>query len=288
MLKTRISQKTLQKMFCEPFFQKTSSKLLFKVLRQRKIFSCKIIKVISSLFLEFYHGWLRLDPFGTWQIFITNSVGIPTSLKVVSRAKIHFHVIGTLSHQAVSRHRVSVHSIHGERYQHTRTLWFFLNMGHPCHLLGLLLQSYLETQLQQTYWRSIGHVRALLTRLIFTSNSDSRIALAEKDKKLKCDGNGNQDSILQRYSIGFRSPVGSCQARPFCSNHQPARRIEQPRTHSVGLRRTQVRRGLAHPGSGTDGGSGSTATWSGPRRPGCHCQKWWGRTTTHSTLGFYS
>ena len=49
----------------------------------------------------------------------------------------------------------------------------FFNTGHPQPLFGLLLRSFLETQLQQTYWRSIGHIRALLTRLIFTSGINS-------------------------------------------------------------------------------------------------------------------
>ena len=49
----------------------------------------------------------------------------------------------------------------------------FFNRSHPRPLFGLLLQSFLLTQLQQTYWRSIGHVRALLTRLIFKSGINS-------------------------------------------------------------------------------------------------------------------
>ena len=43
---------------------------------------------------------------------------------------------------------------------------FFLNMGHPRPLFMLLLQSFLQTQLQQTYCRSIGHIRALLYSIL--------------------------------------------------------------------------------------------------------------------------
>ena len=46
-------------------------------------------------------------------------------------------------------------------------------MGQPRPLFGLLFQSFLQTQLQQTYRRSIGHICALLTRPVFSSGINS-------------------------------------------------------------------------------------------------------------------
>ena len=48
-----------------------------------------------------------------------------------------------------------------------------LIMGQPRLLFGLLLQSFLQTQLQQTYGQSTVHIRTLLTRPVFMSRNNS-------------------------------------------------------------------------------------------------------------------